>query len=134
MTESRFENMTDSELVEHFRRHVLALDASFADVHGNNRIDDEELTPCYAALAARGNEALRKLTALACDSGPILQLRAAAYGFEADPETSRRVLLDLAKRRDLFAMFAWAALSHHDRQSTPPVSTLLQNIRGFAES
>jgi len=104
------------------------------DVRGNNRIADEELTPCCAALAARGNEALRKLTALASDPNPILQLRAAAYGFEADPETSRRVLLDLAKRRDLFAMFAWAALSHHDRQSAPPVSTLLQNIRGSAES
>lgn len=130
MTGIDLSDMTDEELVNHFHRGVLRLDSSFADVERNNRIDETELMPCFKILASRGGKSARKLATLASDSNPNVRLKAAVYAFEFAPDTCRHVLQEMTKRRDVFAVFAWAALCRMDPSAAPPASALLANTEG----
>jgi hypothetical protein len=77
-------------------------------------------------LAARGKQAILKLLPLLEHDNPYAQLNGASFTFAAASAECRKSLERLVARGGFPALFAWAIWSHHDPDTAPDPTVLLE--------
>ena len=105
---------TEEELVDYFKESAIDRSKCGFNAAAGNRILDQQLVPCYQALAVRGAPAMRKLLALTNDNNAHVRLEAAVFSYDSDPAICRRTLQELMRRLRPVGLRAVIALLQKD--------------------
>ncbi len=124
MTSTDLAALNDDALLEYFRKAAIEKETLLYNTRENNRIDSEELVPCWNELAARGPESASKILRLTRDKSPEVRLNAAIFGFDLDPSLCRSVLIQLLRTPDFLAATALIMLLHKDPEVSAEFSRL----------
>ena len=116
MTIEALAGWTDEALVEYFRKWAIRQSQCGFNAIAHNRIDQERLVPSCNVLAARGKESLSKLLRLTEDGNAHVQLTAAIFAFEADPNQCRKVLKSLLPQPGWVGIAALVWLADKDAE------------------
>ena len=116
---------SDDQLVEHIGKWAIEQSKCGFDPVCANRINDDELVPCRDILASRGEASLLKLLPLLEDDNPYVRLNAASFTFAVAPAKCRKSLARLIREGGIPSLFAWAIWSHHDPETAPDATVLL---------